>query len=110
MRKPKNHWYFYIPLFYSKHSDYRLVLAILKYIFVPRTRRSKLEYYHKDNLTIPEIKSFPEFKFEWMFFGFYWWKGSVEYWERYVWLKWPGAMREQSWEIMFDIKWNLYER
>ena len=81
MKKPKRHWYFYVPIFYSAHFNYKLVLAILRYIFIPTFRlKTKLEYYQQDNLSVPEIKQMPELKIEWMFFGFYAWKGSIDYW------------------------------
>ena len=111
MKKPKPHWYLFVPLFHSKYNDYRLIIAILRYLFVPRIRVNlELKYTQKNNLSIPEIHNFPQIKIEWGFFGFYWWKGSVDYWERYVWLKHPGIARKDVWEQLFDVKWNLYER
>lgn len=110
MKKAKKHWYFYVPYFYSGYNDYRLVLSILRYLFVPIIKvNRKLKYYRPDNLSIPVINRMPEVKIEYMFFGFYFWKGSEQYWQRYVWKQRGGLVYKEIWEACFEIKWDDYE-
>ncbi|MFA5207451.1 MAG: hypothetical protein WC428_02225 [Candidatus Paceibacterota bacterium] len=51
---------------------------------IPNFRKNKLLW--KDKFESPRCELIPQFRFEWLWFGFYGAQGNDEYWEQWLWL------------------------
>jgi len=51
---------------------------------IPSFHKNKLLW--KDKFESPRCELIPQFKIEWLWFGFYGGQGNDEYWEQWLWL------------------------
>ena len=69
MKKPIWNYQFYISHYFN---------------LIPSFNKNKLLW--KDKFNSPRCELIPQFKFEWLWFGFYGSQGTDEYWEQWLWV------------------------